>query len=323
MERALVDSPIRPCGAPPHRWALVLAGGSGTRLSSLTTDHRGVVVPKQFCSMHGGRSLLRDALARADALVGRRHVVIVVAAQHEDWWRRELQDRDPRNVIVQPQNRGTGPGVLLPLLSIAARDPLAQVTLLPSDHFVADEPVLAAALREAQVAATCTGRLVLVGVQPESPETEYGWILPGGIGVMAHGTRPVQRFLEKPERETAKALMDRGAVWNSLLTVGSVGVLLRLYEERLSSLLAAFLDGGHSGPGVAALYRDIPDSDFCRDLLTGAEEQLGLRIAPACGWTDLGTPPRVAQCARWLRQHRAAPLRAGSLGAAALAAASA
>ena len=280
-----------------HRWVLVLAGGSGERLAALTSDGRGVSVPKQYCSLLGGRSLLGDALARGDQLAPRQRVVTVVAREHAPFWRRDLQGWPQHNVVVQPQNRGTAAGVLLPLLTILARDAEAQVTVMPSDHFVADEAALTDALRAAQVSASSAAdRVLLVGIEPDGPEVDYGWILPGPSTPDA--VREVRRFVEKPDRQAALDLQRGGAVWNSFLVVGSACALLRLYAERLPELLGAFVqaDVGVHPAHAERLYTGIGKADFCRHLLTGSETRLGLHTAPACGWTDLGTPARVAQC---------------------------
>ncbi|HET6471036.1 MAG TPA: NTP transferase domain-containing protein, partial [Pseudomonadales bacterium] len=130
-------------------WAVVLAAGEGSRLHDLTTTSIGVAVPKQFCSLHGGPSLLQDALRRAQSVAPPERVCAIVASQHRPWWRDLTQVMPERNVIVQPHNRGTGIGILLPLLHVMARDPEARVVLLPSDHHVCDEGVLARALRSA------------------------------------------------------------------------------------------------------------------------------------------------------------------------------
>ena len=312
-------SSASPSRARPIRsWVLVLAGGSGARLRSLTSDDRGGPVPKQYCSLLGGRSLLGDALARGEQLAPARRVITVVARQHEPFWRRDLRKWPERNVVVQPQNRGTAAGILLPLLTILARDPEAQVTVMPSDHFVADEAGLIAALRAAQQSASrVADRVLLVGIEPDGPETDYGWILPGAAVDAVH---EVQRFVEKPNRHAALDLLQGGAVWNSFLMVGSARALLRLYAERLPRLLAAFAEADLDGPAANAerLYARIGEADFCRHLLTGSEAKLGLRIAPRCGWTDLGTPTRVAQCAALLtRGARASVMHDDSLAAAA------
>src|SRR5262245_39381555 len=122
-------------------WALVLAAGDGTRLRELTTRN-GIATPKQYCSLRGGRSLLGDVLARAGRCVPRRRIVVVVAEQHRRFWERELADFPPENIVVQPSNRGTAAGILLPLLTVLERDPGARLAVLPSDHFVVRESVM-------------------------------------------------------------------------------------------------------------------------------------------------------------------------------------
>src|SRR6202790_4239075 len=119
-----------------NSWAIVLAGGEGTRLQSLTTDDSGDPVPKQFCSLRGEQSLLAETLQRAAWIVEPNRICVIVAAQHRRWWEPMLSKMTRPNIIVQPSNRGTGNGVLLPLLHILARDPGAHIVLLPSDHYV-------------------------------------------------------------------------------------------------------------------------------------------------------------------------------------------
>ena len=129
-------------------WALVLAAGEGSRLRALTTTN-GVAVPKQFCSLHDGPSLLQEALHRAEAVAPRQRICTIVAEQHRRWWQGPLWSLPSQNIIVQPENRGTAAGLLLPLLHIEARDPQARVVVLPSDHYVRDEATLARSLRNA------------------------------------------------------------------------------------------------------------------------------------------------------------------------------
>src|ERR1017187_1893683 len=108
-------------------WAIVLAAGDGTRLSTLTTDDRGDAVPKQFCSLNGGPSLLQEAMQRARRIVPLERVRTIVARQHERHWQHMLWSLPARNVIVQPRNCGTANRVLLGLLRILERDPLARI----------------------------------------------------------------------------------------------------------------------------------------------------------------------------------------------------
>lgn len=275
-----------------HRWAIVLAAGDGTRLRSLTTDRRGVTTPKQFCSLHDGRSLLSDALDRAGRVVSRERIVTVVAEQHQRWWEAPLSSWHAGNVVVQPRNRGTAPGLLLPLLNILARDPRAHILVLPSDHYVEREDLLERATRRAMTSIPRSPeRLVMLGITPDSAEPDYGWIVPEMAGVSL--PMPVASFVEKPDRVAAARLMRSGAVWNSFIFAAAGAALLRLYEKRLFWLLAAFREA-RSSYSLRTLYEGMLPADFSRDLLQGSEAVLSVLTVPPCGWTDLGTPSRVA-----------------------------
>lgn len=104
-----------------NTWALVLAAGEGSRLRSLTTAADGTAVPKQFCSLLGGPSLLQEALHRAQSIAPRERICTVVAEHHRRWWQRALWSVPAANVIAQPANRGTAIGILLPVLHIRSR----------------------------------------------------------------------------------------------------------------------------------------------------------------------------------------------------------
>ncbi len=278
-------------------WAVVLAGGSGTRLATLTTDADGREVPKQYWSLAGGRSLLGEALERAACLAPPERTVVVVAAEHREHWRRELAAHPRENVLVQPRNRGTATGLLLPLLTILRRDPGAVVAVLPSDHFVAREEVLACSL-DAALARAARGDVVLLGIEPDAPETQYGWILPRTPGT----TSRVRAFVEKPHAALALELLERGAVWNSFLMAACATTLVERVRRRRSELVSALAHALRDpNPAVlSALYAELPSTDFSRDVLQGDEQGLLLRRVPRCGWTDLGTPERVLECLRAL-----------------------
>lgn len=283
-------------------WALVLAAGQGSRLSSLTTTSNGLAVPKQFCSLQGGPSLLQEALQRAAAVAPAPRICTIVAAQHGRWWYGPLHDQPATNVIVQPENRGTAHGVLLSLLHIAARDPQATLVLLPADHHVQDEVVLAQSLRQAAVrAAAHPDTVFLLGVEPESADTELGYIVPDRSKAAGSAAR-VLRFVEKPALPQARELLARGALWNAFIVAGTVRALLSLYDAKQANTVRLMRDAvardrreGFCGAAIAALYQTLPVVDFSRAVLEGQEARLSVLPVPHCGWTDLGTPQRVAE----------------------------
>lgn len=282
-----------------NSWAIVLAGGEGTRLRGLTTTASGITIPKQFCSLRGGDSLLQEALKRAEAAALPEHICAVVSQHHESWWGPALCAMRRENIIVQPRNCGTANGILWPLLHILSRDPEARVAVLPSDHHVRDEAVLATALRRAaEEAALRRDQVLLIGISPDEVDPDLGYILPGEVD---GNLFKVDRFIEKPDASRARALIEAGAVWNTFIVAGRGQAILRLYSRRFHKLVRAMsavvalsrLTSGSSQSAVD-LYRELPQIDFSRDVLEGAETALRLLQAPRCGWSDLGTPMRLA-----------------------------
>lgn len=279
-------------------WSIILAAGDGNRLRSLTTAN-GVAVPKQFCSLDGGHSLLQEALLRAERISQPGRICTIVAAQHRRWWSAPLAALPAENITVQPENRGTAVGVLLPLLRLELRDPSARVVLLPSDHHVRDEDSLARTLRSAARHLAGDGDdVLLLGIEPDEPDPELGYVVPASDG--NGDVLGVDRFVEKPAPALAATLVAQGAVWNSFIVAAQLPALLHLYERRLPGLLAALrlavrrdAVAGSDG-AVTGIYGELPTLDFSRDVLEGQEAHLRVATVPSCGWSDLGTPSRVA-----------------------------
>jgi mannose-1-phosphate guanylyltransferase len=269
-------------------------------------------VPKQFCSLQGGACLLEDAMQRASTVAPFRRLCTVVAALHRRWWNGLVGNLPEHNVIVEPHNRGTAHGVLLSLLHILARDPGAHVVLLPADHYVADEAALAAALRRAAELARRNDRAVyLLGIEPEIPDPELGYILPSPRRFSGSPTQVVQ-FVEKPTVASAMTLIDQGALWNAFIIAGSVSALLRLFDGSFSSTIASISHMaerrmGFEGARLDQLYERLPSVDFSHGVLQGHEATLQVLPVPRCGWTDLGTPQRVGVTLRRLRENSDAP----------------
>jgi len=289
-------------------WAVVLAAGDGTRLAALTTDARGNSVPKQFCSLSGGRALIEETLQRARHVAAPAHVCTIVAQQHAPHWRRLLGSLPRANIIVQPHNRGTANGVLLSVLSILERDPLARIVFLPADHFVIDENALARALRDLVAALDHNpDGLILIGIEPEDADPELGYIIPGRA--LHDGSRSVARFIEKPAHDTARQLLSAKALWNSFIFGARGAALLGLLRTHLGASVedmatALARDAQSVGrSAVAEHYEQLPVADFSRDVAQRATHLLRVIRAPACGWSDLGTPRRVAEALRRLNAH--------------------
>jgi mannose-1-phosphate guanylyltransferase len=282
--------------------AIVLAGGDGTRLRPLTRRLAGDDRPKQFCALLGRETLLEQTRRRAARLVAPERTLVSVTHSHEPYYRSELGDVPSRNVVAQPANRGTAPAILYALMRLSGLAPADAVVLLPSDHYVSDDDALMARVEGAVEAVRSRPDLVvLLGVEPDRPETEYGWIEPAELilGRWAWPLYRVRRFWEKPGLEDARRLMRRGSLWNSFVIVANPSTL----EQRIRAALPALAAGfeplralvGTAGEDEAArvVYGRLATTDFSRGVLQARAE--GLAVLPVSGiaWNDLGDPARV------------------------------
>lgn len=301
-------------------WGLVLAAGEGSRLAGWARDGEGRPAPKQFCALGGERTLLEQTHERIRRSVARSRTVTVVAAAHRRHWSGLLERPLADNLVVQPENRGTAAGILLPLLEILQRDPNARVVICPSDHAVADERRFGAALTSAFAALERPlDRILLLGIEPDTSDGEYGWIVPAGPECSCGRPGAVERFVEKPDRALAEQLGAAGAVWNSFWMVTRASSLAALYRERQPELwrtLGSARERERAGQAnaLAEAYRTLPALDFSRALLQGAERRLALVVVPPCGWTDLGTPARLLRH-RERQRSQMAPTRGERLAA--------
>ena len=296
----------KPSSSVNHDWALILAGGEGSRLRSLTTTPGGVAVPKQFCAFGGEGSLLQDALRRAQSVTTYERTCVVVSEHHRSWWQALDLRLSGENIIEQPLNRGTATGILLPLLRILHRDPEAGLLVLPSDHFVRHESVLASSLRVAMRSIRQRGdQIVILGISPDDPDPELGYLVVEES--CATGLHPVCEFVEKPSLAVARALIARGGVWNSFIFAARGRTLLRAFEDRAPDLVAEMweivsrCDPEIQQARLAELYEAAPDLDFSRDILQRSPTLLSVLTVPPCGWSDLGTPRRVSEALRQIQ----------------------
>jgi mannose-1-phosphate guanylyltransferase len=238
--------------------------------------------------------MLRWSVRRALGMVPKSRIVPVVSAKHRRWWAEDLADLPPENVVIQPRNRGTAAGTLLPLLQILRCDRHARVLILPSDHYVSDEQRLRASmLRAVESIEPDSFRVRLLGMVPQVVDGGYGWILPASTAELTR----VEAFVEKPDLDRARSLMRRGALLNSLIIAGKAETLLQLYLITLPDLVGRLVSWKSEDQGrwsdLVALYEALPTLDLSREVLQRSSDRLSAVRVADCGWTDLGTPARL------------------------------
>jgi mannose-1-phosphate guanylyltransferase len=288
--------------ASGNLWAVVLAAGQGTRMAPVTRLLCGRQLPKQYVALVSERTLLQETLDRIATLIPPERTVVVVSDAYEDLAREQLEEYEGVEIVAQPADLGTGPGVLLPLAHVMARDPRGSVAIFPSDHHIRRrEPFLEAIEQGLFAAARSPSGVALVGAEADRPATDLGWIVPvEQVGSM--GAR-VKRFVEKPAEPMARLLMTAGGLWNTMVMTGSVSAFWNLclthmpIQTQRFGRYVARLAGPTGRAELEKMYRELQPADFSRDVMQGAEGLAVVSLATAAGWFDCGTPERLVE---WL-----------------------
>ncbi len=270
---------------------LLLSGGSGTRLWPLSRKS----YPKQFARLTGTESLFQAAARR---LSGPGFAPPVVVSGHDFRFivTEQLAGAEiaPSALLIEPEGRNTAPAVLAGALSIQASDPRALVLVAPADHVIPDAAGFRAAIAAA-VPAARSGRIVTFGIRPDRPETGYGWLeLAPGADVQAAEPQPLARFVEKPARAHAEAMLaDGGFLWNAgifLFTAETLVAAFRAHAPEVLAPVAAALHAARADLGFIRLdpaaWGRAPDISLDYAVM---EKAANLSVMPYVGrWSDLG-----------------------------------
>jgi mannose-1-phosphate guanylyltransferase len=283
-----------------HLWSVLLAGGDGVRLQELTRRISGDSRPKQFCRVIAEQSLFRQTRARLDPLFLSDRQIFVLSRAHAGYYREDLTDAGNASVIEQPLNRGTGVAIILALIQVLPHDPDALVAFFPCDHFYDDDDSFRITIRSA---FRCAGRnpeaIILVGADAAYPEVDYGWIEPGAVvsqSVVGPLSR-VARFWEKPPLDQARALLDRGCLWNTFVTVGRATAFFEMLCSQIPEAVLA-ISRATANDTLDLAYAALGTVDFSRDVVANLPHRLLVLRDRTSGWADLGSPARVLDTMR-------------------------
>jgi len=251
---------------------VILCGGGGTRLWPLSTPRR----PKQFLTLTGPHTMLEETAARVNDPSCFHRPLAIGAARHEALLREALPGAD---ILLEPVGRNSAPPIAAACLMSAPDDLLL---ILPADHHIADVPAFLAAIRTGAEAAEA-GRIITFGIRPDHPATGYGYIEADGGGP----ARPVMRFVEKPDLETAQSYLATGRFfWNAGIFLFKAHAMLSALEEHAPDILDAVKAALKDKRLDRAAFSAVRGESIDYAVLEHARD---IAVVPvSMGWSDLG-----------------------------------
>ncbi len=287
--------PARRTPARAHRYAVIMAGGSGTRFWPHSRRRR----PKQFLAVQGTRTLLQETARRLRGLVPPARLVVVAPRELAALVRRQLPVLPRQNVVIEPAARGTAACLALVAACIARRDPGASMAVFPADHAIGDVVGFRRCVRRGFETAEAEDCLVTFGIPPTSAETGYGYV---EVGAALRRDAPrvdwAARFVEKPDGATARRFLDSGRhLWNSGMFVWRVPVLraaLRRHAPQVARVMDALTDPTRVAAARRA-FRRLPVVSIDVALMERAERVAV--VTATFDWSDVGS--WAAMAALW------------------------
>ncbi len=275
-----------------HTYAVIMAGGGGTRLWPVSRRER----PKQLLPLIGEDTLFQATVQRLQNIFPPERILVVTVAEQADEMRQQAPEIPAENYLLEPTPRGTASVVGLAAAMLHQRDPQAAMAVLPSDHYIRNRDLFHYLLRAA-VDVARTGYLVTLGITPTFPSTAYGYIQQGQplAGDFKYPTYEVSRFKEKPDDQAAQRMLRQGGhSWNSGMFIWTTARILDEFQRQMPSLSAALekIIAASGTPSAEDVLQEAWSDLPVETIDYGIMERAGkVAVLPAggLGWSDVGS----------------------------------
>ncbi len=280
------------------RYALILAGGSGTRFWPLSRNDK----PKQLLDLFGTGTLLEQTVRRLEGLVPLENILILTNSQQVEAVRKVASMLPAENIFAEPAKRDTAPAVALGIGLIAARDPDAVMMVLPADQLIRDTDAYHAVMEDALETAAKSDGLVTIGIRPTWPCPSYGYIERGERASIPdlccdHPPVEVKRFREKPNPELAEQFLAAGGFsWNAGMFVWSLSTViaqLASHAPELATFVSELRKSADIPATVEAQFPKLTPVSIDYALMETADRVLN--IEATFDWDDVGSWVSIAK----------------------------
>ncbi len=265
----------------------IMAGGKGTRFWPASTE----ALPKQFLDILGtGKSLLQGTYDRFIPLTDPAHMWVLTNERYAGIVREQLPQVDVHNVLLEPAMRNTAPALAYAAFKLYHRDPDAVMLATPSDQVILREEVFRLHVKRAARFAAEQDALLTLGIRPTRPATGYGYIERGDA--VEDAIYKVQRFVEKPDAETARAFLETGNfLWNAGMFLWRVSTFLEALEQYAPDIYRPLQEGPYDTDDerdwIRRIYPDLPNISIDYALMEKADNVYTIPLD--VGWSDLGS----------------------------------
>ncbi|HEY4059552.1 MAG TPA: sugar phosphate nucleotidyltransferase, partial [Kofleriaceae bacterium] len=264
------------------------------------------------------RTMLEHTLDRLNRIAPTSRTLTVIGTNHERFATPQLAGRCD-HVFRQPASRDTGLAIYVAIAMIKRWHPNAVITITPTDHYVAPALRYVEQLAVARsVASKLREAVVILGVKPSEPDPELGYLTVGGQLTEVPSVRRLTKFVEKPNVHAAQEMIGQGALWNTMVTCGSIDALWetgRAAEPKLLDILDSFVPlvgTKDEDDAIDYIYTSQLPVSFSRDILERAPERLAAMQLEGVEWSDWGKPERIETVLALRRSRALAPVRAST-----------
>jgi len=276
-------------------WALIMAGGSGTRFWPASRK----ALPKQFLKLWGKETLIEETCSRIRKLVPKDRLEVFTQASKASWVAKHLKI-SKLQVVGEPMGRNTAPCAIWAALRLLKKDPNAVMAILPSDHFIGKPKQFEKALKAAYAVAKKTGQPVTLGIEPDSPHTGYGYLELQSKKLRQEGLSVYQlkQFHEKPDAKKAAVFLKSGKyLWNAGIFIWRADELVKCAEKYLPAavkILRKIVGEKVNGKKLTELFSRVESISIDYGLMEHLKGKI-LSIPVSVGWNDVGSWSTLAK----------------------------